>query len=109
MNISVIGLRSLPFFEGVNLVTHYTIQHVVRFFTMLFNEKGLLASTVTHYSAALSVPLRTALNIDDFDPAVSGMLRILSLRLLSSPLTTPSLEFTKNSGLSGGVTCTHRL
>ena len=57
------------------------LRHAVKFLTLLFTEKGLIASTVAHYRAALSVTLRTVLNIDLLDPAVSAMLRAFRLLL----------------------------
>ena len=66
--------------EVVELLSQCTLTHVVIFLSLLFTEKGLIASTVAHYRAALSVPLRTVLNIDLLDPAVSAMLRAMSLR-----------------------------
>ena len=72
-----------------------TLEHVARFFTMLFHKKGLLASTVAHYRTALSVPLRNVLHIDVFDPAMFGMIRAMSLHRPSRPLTTPSWNLPK--------------
>ena len=76
--------------EGVVLFSQCTLRHAVKFLTLLFTEKGLLASTVAYYHAALSVPLRTVLDIDILDPAVSVMLRATSLRRPSHPLAAPS-------------------
>ena len=59
---------------------------------MLFHKKGLSASNVAQYRSALSVPLRTVLNIDVLDPAVSGMLRAMSLL---RPLTARSWNLQK--------------
>ena len=59
---------------------------MVKFFTILFNEKGLIASTVAHYRAALSVPLCTVLNILVLDPTVSDMIRTMSPIRPSRPL-----------------------
>ena len=66
--------------EGVVSLSHCTLRHAVKFLTLLFTEKGLIASTVAHYRTALSFPLRTVLNIDLLDPAVSAMIRAMSLR-----------------------------
>ena len=57
---------------------------------MPFDEKGLLSSTVAHYHAALSVPLRIVLFINVLNPAVSDMLRAVSLIRPSCPFTAPS-------------------
>ena len=73
--------------EGVNLVTQCILEHLASFLTMLFYKKGLLASTIAHYCSALSVPLHTVLSIDVLDPAVSGMIRAMSLRRPTRPLT----------------------
>ena len=66
--------------EGVVSLSHCTLRHAVKFLTLLFTEKGLIASTVAPYRTALSVPLCTVLNIDLLDPAVSAMIRAMSLR-----------------------------
>ena len=62
----------------------------MNFLTLLFIEKGLIASTMAHYHAALPVTLRTVLTIALLDPAVSAMLRAMSLRRPSRPLAAPS-------------------
>ena len=76
--------------EGVVSLSQCTLRLAVKFLTLLFTEKGLIASTVAHYRTALSIPLRTVLNIDLLDPAVSAMLRAMSIRRPSRPLTAPS-------------------
>ena len=76
--------------EGVVSLSRYSLRLAVKLLTLLFTEKGLIASTVAHYRTALSIPLRTVLNIDLLDPAVSAMLRAMSLRRPSRPLTAPS-------------------
>ena len=45
---------------------------------------------MAHYRTALSFPLRIVLNIDLLNPAVSAMLRAMSLRRPSRPLAAPS-------------------
>ena len=66
-----------------------TLNHVARFLHSLY-RKGLIASTVANYRSALSVPLRTVLNIDLLDPALSALIRAMSLRRPARPLTVPS-------------------
>ena len=80
--------------EGVH-ISQCTINHVVNFFVMLFDKKGLLASTVAHYRSALSVPLRTILKIDVLQPAVSHMIRAMALIRPSRPFTAPSWNLQK--------------
>ena len=75
---------------------------------MLFHEKGLLASTIARYRSALSVPLRTVLNIDVLDPAVSGMFRAMSLRRPSRPLTAPPGIYRKSLTIWRGCLLTSR-
>ena len=53
--------------EGIEL-RQCTLNNVLEFFTMLFDKKGLLASSIAHYRSALSVPLRIVLKID-FKPS----------------------------------------
>ena len=76
--------------EGVVSLSQCTLRHAVKFLTLIFKEKGIIASTVAHYRTALSFPLRMALNIDLLNPAVSAMLRAMSLRRPSRPLAAPS-------------------
>lgn len=80
--------------EGVQLES-CTIQHIVKFFHMLFQSKGLLASTVAHYRSALSVPLRNVFNIDVLDPAISSMLKAMAIVRPSRPLSAPSWNLQK--------------
>ena len=76
--------------EGVVSLSQCTLRHAVKFLTLIFKEKGIIASTVAHYRTALSFPLRMALNIDLLNPAMSAMLRAMSLRRPSRPLAAPS-------------------
>ena len=75
--------------EGVTSLSQCTLRLVAKFLTHLY-RKGLIASTVANYRTALSVPLRTVLNIDLLDPAVSALIRAMSLRRPARPLTVPS-------------------
>ena len=74
---------------GVTQMSQCTLNHVARFLNSLY-RKGLIASTVANYRSALSVPLRTVLNIDLLDPAVSAWIRPMSLHRPARPLTVPS-------------------
>ena len=76
--------------EGVVSLSQCTLRHAVKFLTLLFKQRDIIASTVAHYRSALSYPLRAVLNIDLLHPAVSAMLKAMSLRRPSRPLTAPS-------------------
>ena len=99
-------------YEGVQL-EQCNIQHVLNFLTMLFDKRDLLAITIAHYRSALSVPLREVLNIDILSPAVSSMIKAMSIVRPSRPLSAPSwnlqkvLDFTE--GMSNSLSLMDRL
>ena len=99
-------------YEGVQL-EQCNIQHVLNFLTMLFDKRDLLAITIAHYRSALSVPLREVLNIDILSPAVSSMIKAMSIIRPSRPLSAPSwnlqkvLDFTE--GMSNSLSLMDRL
>ena len=92
--------------EGVQL-EQVSLQHVLNFLIMLFDKRKLLAHTIAHYRSALSVPLREALNIDILSPAVSSMMKAMSISRPSRPFTAPSwnlqnvLDYTE--GMTGNL------
>ena len=57
---------------------------------MLFDKKGLLASSIAHYRSALSVPLRIVLKIDILNSIFSGLIKAMSLLRPSKTFTAPS-------------------
>ena len=54
-----------------------------------------MASTIAHYRAALSVPLRKILHIDVLNPAVSDMIKAMSIARPSKPFVAPSWNLQK--------------
>ena len=93
--------------EGVQL-EQVSLQHVLNFLIMLFDKRKLLAHTIAHYRSALSVPLREALNIDILSPAVSSMMKAMSISRPSRPFTAPSWNLQKvldyTEGMTGNLT-----
>ena len=62
----------------------------MKFLTLLFKQRDIIASTVAHYRAALPFTLRIILYFALLIPALSAMLGAMSLRRPSRPLAAPS-------------------
>ncbi|CAL4069054.1 unnamed protein product, partial [Meganyctiphanes norvegica] len=69
--------------------------NVFQFFTYLFYERNLKPSTVAHYRSALTVPLMLHYNIDLKVPAVTDLLRAMSLKRPNAPASTPGWSLNK--------------
>ena len=66
-----------------------SLASVLEFLSYLFYEKNLRPNTVSHYRSALTVPLRLKFNIDLHDPAVSHLLRSMSIKRPNNPSSAP--------------------
>lgn len=76
--------------EGVVSLSQCTLRHAVKFLTLLFKQRDIIASTVAHYRAALSFTLRIIPYFALLIPALSALLWTMSHRRTSRPLTAPS-------------------
>ena len=68
---------------------------VLDFLDHLFEDKGLLPSTVAHYRSSLTVPLKLAFQIDLNDSAVSQLLRAMKIKRPNTPVTAPVWSLNK--------------
>ena len=72
-----------------------SICHVLNFFSFLFYEKKLKASTVSHYRTAISVPLLLQYKVDLQVPEVSFLLKSMSIERPNIPISTPAWSLNK--------------
>ena len=80
--------KQIPF-EEVKLA------NVIQFLSFLFYEKHLRSGTVARYRTALVIPLQTYFNIDIKVPAVTDLLRAMSIQRPREPTSAPAWNLNK--------------